>query len=170
MEKKAKTGIAHRALKPTLGIVDPLNTASMPSSVHASSGLDVLCHSIESYTAIPFNERIPRPTNPILRPAYQGANPISDVFSFKALQMTAKYLPRAVKDPEDTEAQEQMLLAATLAGVGFGNAGVHLCHGLSYGISGSVGTYRHQGYDVDHPLIPHGVQFPYVVIYYDWRS
>jgi hydroxyacid-oxoacid transhydrogenase len=86
----------------------------MPSAVHASSGLDVLCHALESYTAIPFNERVPRPTNPILRPAYQGANPISDVFSFKALQMTVKYLPRAVKDPEDHEAQSQMLLAATL--------------------------------------------------------
>lgn len=157
VEKKAKTGVAHRALKPTLGICDPLNTASMPSAVHASSGLDVLCHSIESYTAIPFNERTPRPTNPILRPAYQGANPISDVFSFKGLEMTAKYLPRAVRDPEDREAQEQMLLAATLAGVGFGNAGVHLCHGLSYGLSGSVGEYRHKGYEVDHPLIPHGV-------------
>ncbi|KAK9447422.1 alcohol dehydrogenase [Limtongia smithiae] len=154
---KAKTGIAHRALKPLLGIVDPLNTRTMPSQVKSSSGLDVLCHSLESWTAIPYYERVPRPTNPILRPAYQGANPISDVFSLEALKLTVKYLPRTVKDPGDTEAQEQMLLAATLAGVGFGNAGVHLCHGLSYPISGMNKTYKHAGYNVDHPIIPHGV-------------
>ena len=127
--RRAKTGIAHRNLKPTLGICDPLNTQTMPSAVKASSGLDVLCHSLESWTAIPFNQRTPRPTNPILRPAYQGANPISDVFSLTALKATVKYLPRTVKDPEDVEAQTEMLLASTLAGVGFGNAGVHLCHG-----------------------------------------
>lgn len=126
---RAKTGVAHRALKPTLGICDPLNTRTMPSAVHASSGLDVLCHSLESWTAIPYNERIPRPQNPINRPAYQGANPISDIFSLQALRSTVKYLPRAVRDPDDHEAQSEMLLAATLAGVGFGNAGVHLCHG-----------------------------------------
>ncbi|KAK6346527.1 hypothetical protein TWF696_006652 [Orbilia brochopaga] len=154
---KAKTGVAHRYLKPTLGICDPLNTRSMPSAVHASSGLDVLCHSLESWTAIPFNERIPRPTNPILRPAYQGANPISDVFSFEALKMTVKYLPRAVRDPDDAEAQSNMLLAATLAGVGFGNAGVHLCHGMSYPLSGMNKGYKHHGYQVSYPLIPHGV-------------
>lgn len=129
VSKRAKTGIAHRNLKPTLGICDPLNTRTMPSAVHASSGLDVLCHSLESWTAIPYFERIPRPQNPIMRPAYQGANPISDIFSLQALRSTVQYLPRAVKDPEDHEAQSQMLLAATLAGVGFGNAGVHLCHG-----------------------------------------
>jgi len=157
VEKRAKTGIAHRNLKPTLGIVDPLNTRTMPSAVHASSGLDVLCHSLESWTAIPFYERTPRPTNPINRPAYQGANPISDIFSLKALRDTVKYLPRAVKDPEDHEAQSQMLLAATLAGVGFGNAGVHLCHGMSYPISGQNPGYKHPGYLVDSPIIPHGV-------------
>jgi hydroxyacid-oxoacid transhydrogenase len=157
VEKRAKTGIAHRNLKPTLGIVDPLNTRTMPSAVHASSGLDVLCHSLESWTAIPFSERVPRPTNPINRPAYQGANPIPDIFSLKALRDTVKYLPRAVKDPDDHEAQAQMLLAATLAGVGFGNAGVHLCHGMSYPISGQNPGYRHKGYEVDAPIIPHGV-------------
>lgn len=155
--KKSKTGIAHRALKPLLGIVDPINTRSMPASVKASSGLDVLCHSLESYTAIPYQERVPRPTNPILRPAYQGANPISDVFSLEALRMTVKYLPRTFKDPEDHEAQENMLLAATLAGVGFGNAGVHLCHGLSYPLSSQNKGYKHSGYEVDHPIVPHGV-------------
>src|SRR5271170_5896065 len=97
---KAKTGIAHRALKPTLGLVDPLNTRSMPSAVHASSGLDVLCHALESWTAIPYNERVPRPKNPINRPAYQGANPISDIWSMHALKECVEYLPRAAKDPE----------------------------------------------------------------------
>ncbi|KAK3941481.1 putative Fe-containing alcohol dehydrogenase [Diplogelasinospora grovesii] len=155
--KRAKTGVAHRNLKPTLGICDPLNTRTMPSAVKASSGLDVLCHSLESWTAIPFNERTPRPTNPILRPAYQGANPISDIFSLNALRATVKYLPRSVKDPEDMEAQSQMLLAATLAGVGFGNAGVHLCHGMSYPISGQNPGYKHAGYEVSSPIIPHGV-------------
>ncbi|KAK3711488.1 hypothetical protein LTR37_009667 [Vermiconidia calcicola] len=157
VEKKAKTGIAHRNLKPTLGICDPYNTRTMPSAVHASSGLDVLCHSLESWTAIPYNERVPRPQNPINRPAYQGANPISDIFSLQALRDTIKYLPRAVKDPDDWEAQSKMLLAATLAGVGFGNAGVHLCHGMSYPISSQNPGYRHAGYAVDVPIIPHGV-------------
>ncbi|KAF2760417.1 NAD-dependent methanol dehydrogenase [Pseudovirgaria hyperparasitica] len=157
VSKKAKTGIAHRNLKPTLGICDPLNTRTMPSAVHASSGLDVLCHSLESWTAIPYHERVPRPANPILRPAYQGANPISDIFSLQALRDTVKYLPRAVKDPEDHEAQSKMLLAATLAGVGFGNAGVHLCHGMSYPISGQNPGYKHAGYQVENSIIPHGV-------------
>lgn len=157
VSKKAKTGIAHRNLKPTLGICDPINTRTMPSAVHASSGLDVLCHSLESWTAIPYNERIPRPTNPINRPAYQGANPISDIFSLQALRDTVKYLPRAVKDPDDWEAQSKMLLAATLAGVGFGNAGVHLCHGMSYPISSQNPGYKHNGYAVETPIIPHGV-------------
>lgn len=158
VSKRAKTGIAHRNLKPTIGICDPLNTRTMPASVKASSGLDVLCHSLESWTAIPYNERTPRPTNPILRPAYQGANPISDIFSLKALHDCVKYLPRAVRDPDDMEAQTQMLLAATLAGIGFGNAGVHLCHGMSYPISGqNPQGYRHAGYEVTTPIIPHGV-------------
>lgn len=157
VEKRAKTGIAHRNLKPTLGICDPLNTKTMPAAVKASSGLDVLCHSLESYTAIPFNQRVPRPANPILRPAYQGSNPISDIFSSNALRSVVKYLPRSVKNPDDHEAQNEMLLAATLAGVGFGNAGVHLCHGMSYPISGQNPGYKHAGYEVTSPIIPHGV-------------
>ncbi|KAG8532775.1 uncharacterized protein KY384_002653 [Bacidia gigantensis] len=158
VSKKAKTGIAHRALKPTLGICDPYNTRTMPSAVHASSGLDVLCHALESWTAIPYQQRVPRPPNPINRPAYQGANPISDIFSLQALKQTIKYLPRAAKDPDDFEAQSEMLLAATLAGVGFGNAGVHLCHGMSYPISSqNPAKYKHYGYQSSDPIIPHGV-------------
>ncbi|KAF8138287.1 alcohol dehydrogenase [Boletus edulis] len=155
-----KTGIANRALKPVLGVVDTANTESCPTEVHISAGLDVLFHSMESYTAIPYTERTPRPANPILRPAYQGSNPVADIFSMWALRTTVKYLPRIAKDSTDHEARSQMLLAASFAGIGFGNAGVHLCHGMSYPISGlnkRGPKYKHPGYQVDHPIIPHGV-------------
>jgi hydroxyacid-oxoacid transhydrogenase len=152
----AKTGVAHRRLKPTLGILDPENTRTLPREVAAAAGLDVLCHAVESWTAIPYTTR-PRPERPVLRPAYQGANPISDVWSLEALRLTAEYLPRAVEDPSDDEARAQMLLAASYAGVGFGNAGVHLPHGMSYPVSGMVRGYRPPGYAVDHALVPHGV-------------
>jgi hydroxyacid-oxoacid transhydrogenase len=152
----AKTGIAHRRLKPTLGYLDPENTRTMPSEVAASTGLDILSHAIESYTAMPFTDR-PRPERPLLRPAYQGSNPISDVWSLQALRMVARFLVRAVENPDDDEARGSMLLAASYAGMGFGNAGVHLPHGMSYPVSGHVKSYRAPGYRVDHPLVPHGV-------------
>ena len=152
----AKTGIAHRRLKPTLGLLDPENTRTLPPAVAASTGLDVLSHAIESYTALPFGER-PLPERPILRPAYQGSNPISDVWSLEALRLVAAYLRRAVADPADDEARASMLLAASYAGIGFGNAGVHLPHGMSYPVSGLVRDYRAPGYPVGHPLVPHGV-------------
>ncbi|KAG5365432.1 Hydroxyacid-oxoacid transhydrogenase [Yarrowia sp. C11] len=157
VSRKAKTGIANRALKPLLGIVDPLNSATMPEQVKAASGLDVLCHSLESYTAIPYQQRTPRPANPNLRPAYQGSNPIADIFSLEGLRLAIEYLPRSCADPEDMEAHSNMLLGATLAGVGFGNAGVHICHGLSYPISGMNTSYYHPDYHTDHPLVPHGI-------------
>jgi hydroxyacid-oxoacid transhydrogenase len=153
---RAKTGIASRRLKPTLGYLDPENTRTMPSQVAASSGLDILSHAVESFTAIPYTER-PRPARPELRPAYQGSNPMSDVWSLQALRMVAKFLVRAVHDPSDDEARANMLLAASYAGVGFGSAGVHLPHGMSYPVSGNVKQYVPPGYSADHPLVPHGV-------------
>jgi hydroxyacid-oxoacid transhydrogenase len=151
----AKTGIASRRLKPTLGLLDPDNTRTMPPQVAASSGLDILSHAVESYTALPFSER-PRPERPLLRPAYQGSNPISDVWALQSLRMVARYLVRAVEDPSDDEARAQMVLAASYAGVGFGNAGVHLPHGMSYPVSGMVKSYRAPGYGPGHALVPHG--------------
>ena len=155
-EMHAKTGIAHRRLKPTLGMVDPENTMTLPRMVTACTGLDVLTHAVESYTALPFNNR-PLPERPLLRPAYQGSNVISDLWSLQAMRMTSEYLIRAFNDPEDEEARGMMMLAASFAGVGFGNAGVTLPHGMSYPVSGMVRDYRPEGYNVDHPIIPHGM-------------
>ncbi|MEO2035442.1 MAG: hydroxyacid-oxoacid transhydrogenase [Planctomycetaceae bacterium] len=156
VEKKAKTGIAHRYLKPTLGMIDSDNTKTLPAAVAAASGLDVLSHALESYTALPYVER-PKPEGPLLRPAYQGSNPISDLWSLHALQLMSEFLPRAFADPTDDEARANMLLAAAIAGIGFGNAGVHLPHGMSYPVAGMVKSFQADGFDVDHPLIPHGM-------------
>ncbi len=152
----AKTGIAHRKLKPTLGLIDPENLRSLPATIVASTGLDVLSHAIESYTAIHFQER-PRPERPILRPAYQGSNPISDLWSLEALRMVDQYLIRAYRDSNDIEARGRMHLAAGIAGVGFGNAGVHLPHGMSYPVSSHVREFVPDGFHTDHPLVPHGM-------------
>ncbi len=156
----AKTGIASRRLKPTLGLLDPENTRTMPAPVAASSGLDILSHAVESFTAMPFSERI-HPERPALRPAYQGSNPISDIWSLEAMRIVARFLVRAVEDPSDEEARANMLLAASYAGIGFGNAGVHLPHGMSYPVSGNVKNYRAPGYSQGpgetHALVPHGM-------------
>jgi len=153
--KHFKTGIAHRRLKPTLGIVDPHNTQTLGHTAAASTGLDVLSHAIESYTATPFNTR-PKPDRPLVRPAYQGSNPISDIWSLQSLRMINSYLIQAVNHPEDADARGNMLLAAAFAGMGFGNAGVHLPHGMSYPVSSMVREYRPDDYPVDHAIVPHG--------------
>ena len=156
VEMHAKTGIADRALKPTLGLLDPVNTRTLPPAVAASTGLDVLSHAIESYTAMDYRSR-PAPARPKYRPAYQGANPISDLWAIESLRMVRTYLPRAVENPADDEARGMMLLAASYAGIGFGNAGVHLPHGMSYPVSGMVKKFRMPGYPTDHAMVPHGV-------------
>jgi hydroxyacid-oxoacid transhydrogenase len=155
-EIHAKTGISHRALRPRLGIVDPDNTRTLPRLAVACTALDVFSHAIESFTALPF-ERREAPESPRTRPSYQGANPISSIWAAKALEMGSKYVMRAMDDPDDVEARTHMIMASTMAGVGFGSAGVTLPHGMSYPISGLVRDYYPEGYLSDHPLIPHGM-------------
>jgi hydroxyacid-oxoacid transhydrogenase len=155
-DEHVKTGIAHQVLRPVMGIIDPNNTRSLPMMVAASTGFDVLCHAIESLTAIPYHQ-LPAPQNPGLRPPYQGANPISDVWAARAIQMVAQNIIQSLQDPENDDARAEMILASTFAGIGFGNAGVHLPHAMSYPIAGMVRDYFPEGYAVDQPLIPHGL-------------
>jgi hydroxyacid-oxoacid transhydrogenase len=156
VEMYAKTGIAHRALRPSLGIIDPDNTRTMPPMVAACSALDVLSHAVESLTAIPYDKR-EAAESPAHRPAYQGSNPISDIWAARAIEMMARNIDEAVQNPENDHARGEMLLAAAYAGIGFGNAGVHLPHGMSYPVSGMVRDYVPEGYPPDKPIIPHGM-------------
>ena len=156
LEMKAKTGIAHRSLRPVKGIIDPNNTRTLPKMVAACTGLDQLTHALEAMTGLPYNQR-PAPEHPKMRPAYQGSNPISDIWASQAIKMISGYLVRAIEDPSDEEARGNILLAATYAGIGFGNGGVHLAHGMSYPVSGMVREYVPADYPPGHPIVPHGM-------------
>jgi hydroxyacid-oxoacid transhydrogenase len=156
VEMHAKTGIAHRALRPAIGLIDPNNTRTLPKMAVACTGFDIICHALEALTAIPYDSR-QAPDDLSMRPAYQGANPISDIWAARAIEMAASNIVRAVEDPSDDQARAEMILAASFAGIGFGNAGVHLVHGMSYPVSGMVRDYRPDGYVSDHPIIPHGM-------------
>ncbi|RLV56446.1 iron-containing alcohol dehydrogenase [Aeromicrobium phragmitis] len=156
VSQHVKTGISHARLRPVYAVVDPELTVSQPAGVTAASGLDILCHALESYTARPYtsyehkraDERVP----------YCGANPIADLWAEKALSLMAGAFRTAVRQGDDVQAREQMAMAATFAGLGFGNAGVHIPHANAYPIAGQVPEgFRPQGYDADHAMVPHGM-------------
>ncbi|MBF0353849.1 MAG: iron-containing alcohol dehydrogenase [Alphaproteobacteria bacterium] len=151
-----KTVIAHRRLKPTLALIDPRVTATMPLGVLASTGFDVLTHAIESYTARPYTMR-ERPASGSLRPMSQGANPWSDMGSLEAIRLGGRYLVRAATDRQDSEAREGLMFAATLAGIAFGNSGVHLPHAMSYAVAGLCHSFTAKGYEQIPPMVPHGI-------------
>jgi hydroxyacid-oxoacid transhydrogenase len=156
---KAKTGIAHHELRPTMALIDPTTTESLPGTVVAASGFDVLSHGLESYTAQSYRHRRQNPYilgKTLMRPQNQGSNPFADLGCLEALRLTGKYIVRATNDPSDHEARHQMMFAAMLAGAAMGSAGVHLPHGMSYSVSGHNETFRMDGYP-PHPLVPHGV-------------
>ncbi|MBX7448777.1 iron-containing alcohol dehydrogenase [Mycolicibacterium sp. 3033] len=152
----AKTGIAGPALRPSEALVDPDSTDTLPGEVVACSGLDVLSHALESYTARSYTRRA-APERVSARPMSQGANPWSDLGSREALSLLGRYLVRAVSDASDREAREQTMWAATLAGIAFGNAGVHIPHAMAYAVAGQVREFRPSGYPADKPLVPHGM-------------
>jgi len=152
---KVKTGISHRYLRPSLAIIDPLNTVTLPPMATAYPGFDVLTHALESYTSRPYDTR-PR-HKPEERPVYIGSNPVSDLWCEKALEYTGRYLRRAVLNGMDVEARTYMALAATYAGIGFGNAVVQVPHAIAYPIAGMVKTFSPPDYPKDEPMIPHGL-------------
>ena len=152
---QVKTGISHPALRPTAAIVDPTLTRTQPALVTAASGMDILCHALESYTArwySSFDAKTPEQRVP-----YCGANPVADLWSEKAMALLAGTFRTAVRDGEDMDARGDMAMAATFAGLGFGNAGVHVPHANAYPIAGRVRDYRPEGYPDDEAMVPHGI-------------
>jgi hydroxyacid-oxoacid transhydrogenase len=152
---KVKTGISHARLRPTLAVIDPSLTRTQPSGVTAASGMDILCHALESYTARPYTSYEHK--KPDERVPYCGSNPIADMWSEKAMSLLAESFRRAVHHGEDEEARGRMAMAATFAGMGFGNAGVHIPHANAYPIAGRVKDFHPKDYPADHPMIPHGM-------------
>jgi hydroxyacid-oxoacid transhydrogenase len=155
LDLKVKTGISHARLRPTLAVVDPLLTMSQPPQVTAASGMDIVCHALESYTAKPYTafER----KRPEQRVPYCGANPVGDLWAEKALVLLAGALRTAVADGTDLRARTDLSMAATFAGMGFGNAGVHVPHANAYPVAGGVRRFRPSGYPDAEPLVPHGM-------------
>ena len=150
-----KTGISHPALRPTMAIVDPALTVTQPAMVTAAAGMDILCHALESYTARWYGDFDAK--RPEQRVPYCGANPIADMWSERALGLLATAFRTVVGNAGDVEAREKMSLAATFAGLGFGNAGVHIPHANAYPIAGRVRDFRPEGYPQEEPIVPHGM-------------
>jgi alcohol dehydrogenase class IV len=155
LAQHVKTGISHPRLRPTLAVVDPSLTISQPAGVTAASGMDILCHAVESYTAKPYT-LFDRKT-PDQRVPYCGSNPVSDMWSERAMQLLATSFRTAVRDGDDETARGQMALAATMAGLGFGNAGVHIPHANAYPIAGRIKDFHPKDYPGDEPMVPHGM-------------
>ncbi|MCC2112374.1 MAG: iron-containing alcohol dehydrogenase, partial [Hyphomicrobiales bacterium] len=155
-DQGVKSGIASPRLKPALAIVDPTVTASMPGGVVAATGFDVLTHAVESYTARPFTSRT-RPDGPAARPPYQGSTPYNDIGAIAAIRIGGRYLKRAATDADDLEARYQLMFAATLAGLAFGTAGVHIPHAMSYSVATLKHEYVASGYEDRDPMVPHGI-------------
>jgi hydroxyacid-oxoacid transhydrogenase len=152
---KVKTGISHARLRPTLAVIDPELTLTQPAGVTAAAGMDILCHALESYTARPYTtyER----KRPEERVPYCGANPIADMWAEKAMSLLSESFRTAVRDGADVEARGKMAMAATFAGMGFGNAGVHIPHANAYPIAGRVKDFHPADYPDEEPMIPHGM-------------
>jgi alcohol dehydrogenase class IV len=157
IELGTKAGISNRAIKPSMGIIDPEALKTLPGPVVAANGMDVFSHAVESYTARPFSQR-PAVENPVNRPVIQGANPFSDLNCLEAIRLIGENLVKAVGDPDDFAAREKLSFAGLLAGIGFGTAGCNLPHGMSYAVSGLVKEYRADGWPQTKPLVPHGFE------------
>jgi len=156
LEMGAKTGIAHRLLRPSLGVLDPSTLMTLPKPVVAANGFDVFSHAIESLTARPFSHRA-APATPDKRPLLQGSNPYSDLACVEAIRLVGENIERAIKLPDDLSAREPLMFAGMLAGIGFGNAGCHVPHAMAYAVAGLVRDYRPEGWPNDHAMVPHGI-------------
>ncbi|MFC3884905.1 iron-containing alcohol dehydrogenase [Bacillus songklensis] len=137
--EQLKKGVVSPYLLPDVALVSPEMTLTCPQSVTAASGIDALVHAVEAYISV-------------------YASPITDALAIKAMEMIAKYLPKAYANPNDVTAREQMVTASLMAGMAFGNAGVGAVHALAYPLGGRY----HMPHGVSNALL-----LPYVM---EWNK
>jgi alcohol dehydrogenase class IV len=155
-ELNTKFVIASPHLLPDIAVVDPQCCDTLPANVVASTGFDLLSHALECYTAKAYTSHAPV-ADPNARQLIQGANPFSDLSAREALDIVGKYLERGVADNTDSEARDNLMWGATLAGIAFGNSGTHLPHAMSYGVTHLMKDITSQDYQVASPFVPHGI-------------
>ena len=136
-ELKKKEGMNSPFLYPDLALLDPFLTVSLPPGPTASTGIDALCHAIESYTSI-------------------NASPLSELISLEAIALISENLRTAVHDGTNIAAREKMLLGSLYAGLGLANAGVTAVHSLSYPLGGKFGIPHGLANTV---LLPHVMNY-----------
>ncbi len=124
-ERTQKLPLVSRYLAPTLAIVDPELTKTLPPRVTAHTGLDALTHAVETLVSI-------------------SAQPISDLLALQAIKLIAEHLPRTVKDGSEMEARASLSYAALIAGIAFNNGWVGLAHAIAHSLGGL--------YDLPHGL------------------
>ena len=142
-DRDLKVGISSQMQRPNLAIVDPLLTVSVPPKVTASTGIDALCHAIESYTTKKYWHKS-KPEDPKDRPIYGGTTIFTDLFAEKAIELIANNLREAYNNGENIEARTNMALASIMAGISFTNAGLGAVHAMSFPLGGKF-------------HVPHGV-------------
>ncbi len=134
-EKNIKTNISGIGCSVNLGIVDPELMAGLPKSVTASTGLDALCHSVESYTSA-------------------MANSLSTVLGREGIRLVGKYLIRACDNGKnDMEAREGMAKAAVLGGMAMSGAFCHLCHDIGRSLGAKFHVPHGTGCSVTLPQV-----------------
>ncbi len=155
-ELNTKFVIASPHMLPTVAIVDPQCCDSLPANVVASTGFDLCCHALECYTAKAYTQQA-KVAAANARQYIQGANPFSEMVAREAMDIVGNYLVRGVNDASDTEARDQLMWGATLAGIAFGNSGTHLPHAMSYGVTHLMRNIVTEGYAIASPFVPHGI-------------
>jgi len=141
-----KVGIATRRIIPKWALVDPSLTVSCPPHVTAHSGMDALSHAIESFCA-----RVPEDRSP--RAIFVGKNPVSDSLAKQAIQLIAQSLHKAVTEPSNRQARENMAQASLLAGMAFSCAGTAAVHALQYPVGEATHTSHGLGNAVLMPAV-----------------